>query len=82
MAYSLGNNCRLKNKMFFNSTITPNLIWVDLAKFDFSSKIRSESINPLDVSLVGDISEKLGAEKLTLYKNIQKSKTTNPRAII
>lgn len=54
----------LKNKMFFfNSTITPNLIWVDLTKFDFSSKIRSYLINPLDVSLVGDISEKLGAEK-------------------
>lgn len=54
----------LKNKMyFFNSTVTPNLIWVDLKKFDFSSETRSYSINPLDMHLVGDQSQKLGAPK-------------------
>ncbi|KTD09076.1 choloylglycine hydrolase [Legionella gratiana] len=54
----------LKNRIyFFNSTMTPNLIWVDLKKFDFSSKISSYSISPLDINLAGDISKNLGAEK-------------------
>lgn len=50
----------LKNKVYyFNSTITPNLIWLDLNKFDFSAGAKTLTIDPLDVNLAGDISQKI-----------------------
>lgn len=50
----------LTNKVYyFNSTSTPNIIWVDLNKVDFSEQAKTLMINPTDVKLVGDISARM-----------------------
>lgn len=46
----------LTNKTFyFNTTITPNIIWLDLNKLDFSEGKPVLSLDPNDMSLVGDV---------------------------
>lgn len=46
----------LTNKTFyFNTTITPNIIWLDLKKIDFSEGKPVLSIDPNNMSLVGNV---------------------------
>lgn len=50
----------LTNKVYyFNSTSTPNIIWLDLAKIDFSEKASGLSLDPTDISLEGNVLEKM-----------------------
>lgn len=44
---------------FFNSTSAPNIIWFDLKKMNFSEKAPVLSIDPVDIRLVGDVTQKL-----------------------
>ncbi len=47
---------------YFNSTLTPNIVWVDLKKLDFSSKKDPVAVPLQDLNLVGDISDKFVAK--------------------
>lgn len=50
------------NKTYiFHSAASPNVYWVDLTKVDFSTAAGSHMLDAYDPSLVGDISQKLGA---------------------
>ena len=40
---------------YFNSTTTPNIIWLDLAKLNFAEGAPVLTIDPNDISLVGDV---------------------------
>jgi choloylglycine hydrolase len=45
-----------KNLMlFYESTISPNVIWIDLKKFDFSPNTKVEKIDTSDKSLIGEL---------------------------
>ncbi len=44
---------------YFSSTITPNIIWLDLNKLDFSEGKAVLSLDPNDITLIGDIKNKL-----------------------
>lgn len=44
---------------FFNSTTAPNIIWFDLKKIDFSEKAKVLSIDPTNINLEGDVTNKL-----------------------
>jgi penicillin V acylase-like amidase (Ntn superfamily) len=43
---------------YFNSTSTPNIIWVDLKSLNFAADQSVQSINPHDPLLVGNVSKK------------------------
>lgn len=44
---------------FFNSTSAPNIIWFDLNKINFSENAPIVSIDPVDIHLEGDVTNKL-----------------------
>ena len=44
---------------YFSSTMTPNMIWLDLNQLDFSKGHAILSIDPNDVHLVGDVKQRL-----------------------
>lgn len=44
---------------YFNSTTTPNIIWVDLKKLDFSPTAKAFMIDPNDPNLSGDVTKKM-----------------------
>jgi penicillin V acylase-like amidase (Ntn superfamily) len=48
---------------YFSSTITPNIIWLDLNKLDFSEGKPTLSIDPNDMSLVGNVQKELTVVK-------------------
>jgi choloylglycine hydrolase len=48
------------NKLyFFNSTSAPNIVWFDLSKLNFSEGEPVSSLDPTDIHLEGDITNKL-----------------------
>lgn len=47
---------------YFNSTTTPNIIWLDLKNLDFSEGKPILSLDPNDVHLIGDVKGELKAE--------------------
>lgn len=47
---------------FFNSTTSPNIIWFNLDKINFSKAAPILSIDPTDIHLEGDITDKLKPE--------------------
>lgn len=47
---------------YFNSTTTPNIIWVDLKKLDFSPNAKVLMIDPNNLALSGDVTKKLSAK--------------------
>ena len=50
----------LTNKVYyFNSTATPNIIWINLNKLNFAEQAKPLSINPTDVTLVVKISPQM-----------------------
>ena len=50
----------LTHKMYyFNSTMTPNLIWVDFSQLNFAPNAPALSMDPNDVELSGDVSAKM-----------------------
>ena len=50
----------LTNKVYyFNSTSTPNIVWIDLNKLDFTEQAKILMIDPTDIKLVGDISNQM-----------------------
>lgn len=51
------------NIYYFNSTSAPNIIWIDLNKIDFSNRHATLSIDPTDIHLEGDITEKLRSQQ-------------------
>ncbi|MDP3558855.1 MAG: linear amide C-N hydrolase [Legionellaceae bacterium] len=44
---------------FFNSTSAPNIVWFDLSKINFSKNAPALSIDPTNIHLEGDITNKL-----------------------
>jgi len=48
-----------KKIYFFNSTSAPNIIWFDLNKLNFLENAPILSMNPVDVHLEGDVTNKL-----------------------
>lgn len=48
-----------KRIYYFNSTSTPNIIWIDFSKLDFSDQAKTLVIDPADIKLVGDISTQM-----------------------
>lgn len=50
----------LKNKVYyFNSTTTPNIVWLDLSALNFSEGAPIQSMNPNQVGLVGNVNKML-----------------------
>jgi len=50
----------LSNKVYyFNSTTTPNIIWLELKKLDFTKGVKTLAIDPNNPDLVGDVTKKL-----------------------
>lgn len=50
----------LTNKVYyFNSTTTPNIIWVDFANLNFNTGAPVLSIDPTNINLVGEVSKKM-----------------------
>lgn len=50
----------LTNKVYyFNSTSTPNIIWLDLKKLNFAENAKVLSVEPTDIGLEGDIAGKM-----------------------
>lgn len=54
----------LTNKTYyFSSTVTPNIIWLDLKTFDLSEGKSILALDPNAINLVGDIKQQLQVEK-------------------
>jgi choloylglycine hydrolase len=50
----------LKNKIYyFNSTTTPNIVWVTFSKLNFNAGTQVRKLDPNQLSLIGDITEQL-----------------------
>jgi penicillin V acylase-like amidase (Ntn superfamily) len=47
-------------RYFFELTTSPNVIWVNLAAFDLSQGANVMSLDPDDISMSGDVSERFG----------------------
>jgi choloylglycine hydrolase len=43
--------------MFYESTISPNMIWIDMKKFDFAKGSEVKTLSAEDYSLVGDVTK-------------------------
>jgi choloylglycine hydrolase len=43
--------------MFYESTISPNVIWIDMKKFDFAKGSEVKTLSAEDYSLVGDVTK-------------------------
>lgn len=53
----------MNNKIYyFNSTTTPNIIWIDLNKVNFSEGSPTLTIDPNNIHLEGDITKQLAPE--------------------
>ena len=53
----------LTNKIYyFSSTTTPNIIWLELSKLDFSKGKPVLAVDPNDINLVGDVKADLHTE--------------------
>lgn len=52
-----------KKTFYFSSTITPNIVWLDLNTLDFSAGKAILSLDPNNTSLVGDIKQQLQTDK-------------------
>jgi choloylglycine hydrolase len=53
---------------YFNSTITPNIIWLDLNKLDFQEGKAVLYIDPNNMNLVGDIKNLMENNKVDSYR--------------
>jgi len=54
---------------YFNSTTTPNIIWLEMAKLNFSQGAPVLTIDPNDSSLVGEVSKHL-KQKITNAQSV------------
>jgi penicillin V acylase-like amidase (Ntn superfamily) len=55
------------NIYYFNSTSAPNIIWIDLHKLNFQEGAPVLSIDPTDIHLEGNITDKLAAIEYENY---------------
>jgi choloylglycine hydrolase len=60
---------------YFESTISPNLIWVDLKAMDFSKGAKAEALEIKDNSdYHGNVTKSLKAEKLFEFAKVPQKK--------
>ena len=56
----------LTNKIYyFNSTTTPNIIWIDFKNLDFSEGASAMSVDPTNLQSVGEVSKDLTKYQLS-----------------
>jgi penicillin V acylase-like amidase (Ntn superfamily) len=48
-------------RYFFELTTSPNLMWIDLAKVDLTSGASVRTLNPDDIALAGEVSDRMTA---------------------